>query len=147
MRKLFIKQTQLPRSAQSVYDWHMEPGALKRLTPAWEKVSMRPANAEIKNGLQVELLIGSGPIKIKWLAEHCDVEPGKGFTDFQVRGPFKFWKHRHEFEDNANGCLLTDRIEYELPFDFIVPFGDFFVRQKLKRMFDYRHEVTRADLG
>lgn len=147
MRQLFIKQTQLPDSAQAVYDWHMQPGAFERLTPSWEKVSIHPANAEIKNGSQVELHIGSGPIKIKWLAEHCDVEPGKGFTDFQVRGPFKYWRHRHEFEGNAEGCLLTDKIEYELPFDFLIPFGDFFVRQKLNRMFDYRHEVTRADLG
>lgn len=146
MKQLFIKKSTIPVSVQALYDWHMREGAFERLTPPWEHVRMKCKDATIENGSRVSLEIDAGPAKVDWLAEHCDVQPGREFSDIQVRGPFKFWKHKHSFEKTNEGCVLTDSIQFELPFDVATIFSDTFVKDKLERMFEYRHEMTKNDI-
>ncbi|MGP4033393.1 SRPBCC family protein [Pseudarthrobacter sp. 1C304] len=38
------------------------------------------------------------------------------FVDEQVKGPFRRFRHRHEFNDNAAGSTMIDRIEFTAPF-------------------------------
>ncbi|MGK3708985.1 SRPBCC family protein [Arthrobacter sp. IK3] len=38
------------------------------------------------------------------------------FVDEQVRGPFRRFRHRHEFTEDAAGTVMVDRIEFEAPF-------------------------------
>lgn len=147
MKRLFIKQTKIPASVQTLYDWHMREGAFERLTPPWEHVKMMCGDPKIENGARVSLEIDAGPAKVNWLAEHCDVQPGREFTDVQVKGPFKFWKHKHLFEKTNDGCLLTDSIQFELPFDVATIFSETLVKEKLERMFEYRHEMTKNDIS
>lgn len=37
------------------------------------------------------------------------------FTDEQVRGPFRFFRHEHEFHSDAAGTTMVDRIEFAAP--------------------------------
>jgi ligand-binding SRPBCC domain-containing protein len=39
----------------------------------------------------------------------------RSFTDEQVRGPFKAFRHVHEFEPTAGGSIMTDRVEFTAP--------------------------------
>lgn len=60
-----------------------------------------------------------------WRAEHTAYEEGRMFRDEMVSGPLKAWRHTHTFEDAAPGeadtgdgtpgCIMHDRVEYELP--------------------------------
>ncbi|PNI10454.1 cyclase [Arthrobacter sp. AFG7.2] len=43
----------------------------------------------------------------------------RSFTDEQVRGPFRCFRHIHEFEATAGGCIMTDRVEFTAPFGFL----------------------------
>jgi hypothetical protein len=54
-----------------------------------------------------------GPVR--WIARHTAYEQDSLFVDEQIRGPFRFWVHRHEFEAIDGRTKLTDRIEYQLP--------------------------------
>ena len=38
------------------------------------------------------------------------------FVDEQVRGPFRRFRHVHEFREDAAGTTMVDRIEFEAPF-------------------------------
>lgn len=38
------------------------------------------------------------------------------FIDEQVKGPFRLFRHRHEFSENAVGTTMIDRIEFTAPF-------------------------------
>ena len=38
------------------------------------------------------------------------------FVDEQVRGPFRSFRHVHEFTNDAAGTLMVDRIEFTAPF-------------------------------
>jgi hypothetical protein len=106
----------------------------------------------------VELSVGIGPLRQRWIAEHQGFlmpKAGQGdataefwqFQDVQVQGPFAHWIHTHKVEaDGNNACYLEDRIEYALPWGRIGDWiGNPIVISKLKRLFTYRHRVTAND--
>jgi ligand-binding SRPBCC domain-containing protein len=41
------------------------------------------------------------------------------FTDEQVRGPFRFFRHLHEFLPDDGGTLMIDRVEFAAPFGVV----------------------------
>jgi uncharacterized protein len=137
MRRItFVATTRLPASADAVFDWHEAPGAFERLTPPWARVRVARHEGGIRDGARASL---------RWDLEHQDYERGRSFTDRQIAGPFRYWKHVHRMiPESPRTCVLEDAIEYELPFGalgwlFCRPF----VQRRLKRLFSYRHAVTR----
>ncbi len=114
---------------ERVFAFHELPDALERLLPPWEKA---------------RVLLPPENLQVLWEALHTAYEPPRMFEDVQVRGPFKSWRHRHIVEPHASGALLRDDIEYEPPFGFFGRWlAPLLVERRLKRLFDYRHEVTR----
>lgn len=144
-RLRFVKASSLPASADAVFAWHEAPGALERLTPRGEPVRMIRHEGGIKDGAQVSLRVGPWPFSLRWDLEHRDYQAGRSFTDEQVRGPFRSWKHVHRMiPQGPDACLLEDAIEYEMPFGIVGRvIGRLFMQPKLKRLFKYRHDVTR----
>lgn len=70
-------------------------------------------------------LIGGGQ-EVTWRARHFGVtltmtsrvtqfDFPNSFTDEQVKGPFKTFRHVHEFEPTATGSTMTDRVEFTAP--------------------------------
>ncbi len=51
-----------------------------------------------------------------WVTEISHVSPRQFFVDEQRFGPYKFWHHRHDFEERDEGVLMTDHVHYALPF-------------------------------
>jgi uncharacterized protein (TIGR01777 family) len=86
---------------------------------------------------------------MRWVAEHRGFEAGRQFRDLQIEGPFAHWEHTHSFEpDGPDACLLEDHIEYALPGGRLGRLlGGSMVRDRLARLFDYRHQTTASDLA
>ncbi|MDQ0663322.1 ligand-binding SRPBCC domain-containing protein [Arthrobacter ulcerisalmonis] len=70
-------------------------------------------------------LIGEGQ-EVTWRARHFAVpltmtsrithlEFPRSFTDEQVKGPFKVFRHIHEFEQTPTGSTMVDRVEFTAP--------------------------------
>lgn len=70
-------------------------------------------------------LIGEGQ-EVTWRARHFGIpltmtsritrlDFPRSFTDEQVRGPFKAFRHVHEFEPTAAGSIMIDRVEFTAP--------------------------------
>lgn len=99
----------------------------------------------IRDGAQVSLLVGPSPFSLRWDLEHREYQYGRSFTDVQVAGPFRHWKHVHRMiPQGPRASVLEDTIEYELPFGTIGWLvGRFFAQRKLRRLFTFRHAVTR----
>ena len=38
------------------------------------------------------------------------------FVDEQAKGPFRRFRHVHEFTEDSGGTVMVDRIEFEAPF-------------------------------
>lgn len=146
-RQIFEYKSTMDAPSDVVYRWHCQPNVFDRLTPPWESVNIAMGSTVPKVGSKVLLMVGTPLFKLPWLAKHVDVEPGVQFSDIQVFGPFAYWHHTHKMEPiSAEQSALTDLIEYELP---LAPLSEWIigkhVRNKLERLFAYRHEITKAD--
>ncbi len=147
--KQFNRQVELPVSAEEAFAWHERPGALDRLIPPWESVTVVDRGNGINNDSVVKIAAKLGPIKLPWHASHHDYDAGKQFCDTQIRGPFAVWEHEHKFVTDADGNgRLEDNVEYKVPGGAIGSLlGGAMIRSKLTRMFNYRHNTTVADLA
>jgi ligand-binding SRPBCC domain-containing protein len=144
----FIRRSRIDAPAAEVYAWHALPGALERLTPPGEHVKVIEKTSGIERGARVVLQFGRWPFRRRWVAEHRDFEVGRYFSDVQVAGPFAYWKHTHTFEpDGPSACFLEDRVEYALPFGVLGRWiAGWYVRRKLDKLFEYRHQVTAREV-
>ena len=142
----FVKESRIAAPPARVFAFHESPGALQRLTPPWEKVSVESGGHSIQVGSRVVLVTRLGPIPLRWVAEHTEYAPPHLFADRQISGPFARWEHRHEFlDDGQGGTILRDAVDYDPPLGALGRLiGGVFLASKLTRMFDYRHEATRT---
>jgi uncharacterized protein (TIGR01777 family) len=146
---VFSISTELPVSAERAYDWHAQPGAIQRLTPPWEDVRLVSKTGGLEDGARVVLSVPLlGPLRMNWVAEHRNNQPGRQFQDIQLSGPFARWEHTHRFTPlGPDRCQMTDEIHYALPLGLLGQlFGGPMVRAKLQRMFTYRHQQVLSDL-
>src|ERR1044072_4747064 len=141
----FLKQSVIRASPERVFGFHELPDALKRLTPPWEptRVVCAAADLLVCSTALVETRM-FGRVKARWLAEHTAYDPPRMFDDVQVEGPFKSWRHRHFVEPHEKGALLRDEVEYEAPRGVLAASATpLLVEPRLRRLFEYRHRVTR----
>ncbi len=141
----FVYSSIIPAPVAQVFAFHESPDALERLTPPWQPVQVIRKDPSLQFGARVELLVPIGPFRAKWCARHTHYEKNRLFIDVQESGPFRRWVHHHEFQAiDASTTRLTDRIEFSLPGGPLVDLlGAWFARIQLRRMFAYRHKVTR----
>jgi uncharacterized protein (TIGR01777 family) len=142
------RMSPMPVSAAALYDWHLRPGAFERLAPPWEPVRVVAQQGGVTNGGRVTLEVHAGPLPLTWTAEHRDVEPGRGFTDFQVEGPFRSWVHRHAMiPDGDRQSFMGDTIRYAAPLGPLGALaGDWYVDGRLEKLLRYRHALLYDDL-
>jgi ligand-binding SRPBCC domain-containing protein len=148
--QLFVASSRIAAPAERVFAFHESPGALEKLTPPWEPVEFVQRPPNLKDGARAVLRVGPGPFKVRWELEHRGYVAGREFHDVQISGPFRSWHHTHRMTptpdgaSDTNASILEDRIEYELPLGALGNFfGGWFVRRKLRRLFEFRHRVTR----
>jgi ligand-binding SRPBCC domain-containing protein len=100
-------------------------------------------NDKIYEGLKIDYTVRPlFHIKLNWKSEIREYRSHHSFIDFQLKGPYRFWRHYHEFIPFNNGVLMRDVLKYEIPFGII---GDFInwilIRRTLNYIFDYRKGV------
>ena len=145
----YHRRSPMPASADDLYAWHARPAAFQRLQPPWESVQVVDQQGSFGEGFKVTIRATLfGPIGKDWVAQVFDVEPGRQFRDRQLAGPFAEWTHTHAMlPDGTDTSVLDDTIEYRLPLGAV---GEFFasgtVRDRIGRMFAYRHALTASDL-
>jgi len=97
----------------AVAEFHRDTRALKRLTPL--PIFMQLHRVEpMGEGSVSEFTLWFGPIPVRWVAVHSNVDPQRGFTDTQARGPLKRWRHTHIFSaEGSDVTRVKEHIEYE----------------------------------
>jgi ligand-binding SRPBCC domain-containing protein len=82
-------------------------------------------------------------IPVYWMTEITHFRPMLYFIDEQRMGPYSFWHHEHHFKEVEEGVEMTDIVHYKVPFWFLGGIvNSLFVRSSLKKIFDYREQVT-----
>jgi uncharacterized protein (TIGR01777 family) len=112
-------------------------------------VTVLDRSGGITNGSRVTLGIPLGPFRLRWVSEHRDYQEDTQFCDVQIAGPFARWEHMHGFvPDGPSASYLEDRITYALPLGGVARLlAGPLARQKLNRLFAYRHRITMHDLA
>lgn len=143
----FVKESILPASVEEVFAFHERPDAFALLQPPWERVEIVVPPSSLEVGTRVELRTKVGLFWISIVAEHVAYEKNRLFEDVMIEGPFARWHHRHLFFTHDGGCRLRDEIEYAPPLGWLGRLVDpIAVRPKLRRLFDFRHDVTRREV-
>ena len=145
----FDYESTIQAPAALVFDWHRDPAAIEKLTPPWEPVTVvgSPARIEESGSLTTLKITLFGVIPVYWVAEHQNYQAGQYFQDVQIKGPFARWCHTHSVEPiDEQSCRYLDRIDYALPVGALGELlGGWLVRQKLIKMFAYRHQVVKEE--
>ncbi|SFN59455.1 Ligand-binding SRPBCC domain-containing protein [Algoriella xinjiangensis] len=139
------REQQLNCDVETAWHFFSSPKNLSKITPpdmAFTVLS-NVDDKEIFEGMMIDYTVSPIlNIPMKWKTRISQVDEGKSFTDFQEKGPYKYWNHFHEFIPNEKGVLIKDTVDYELPFGMI---GDIahrvFVHKKLVAIFDFRYSV------
>lgn len=134
----------MPALVEEVFAFHESAEALVKLQPPWERtrVVQPPTSLGVGTVVVVETFVG--PFRQTIVAEHTAYELNVRFVDEMRKGPFAEWRHQHLFFAHERGCRLRDEIDYTPPLGWLgrmaAPFA---IERRLRRMFTYRHQVTR----
>ena len=87
-------------------------------------------------------------VPLNWKTRIERYVQGVEFVDLQIKGPYKYWHHRHTFRQTSSGTEIGDTVTYELP---LGPLGRgahlCFVKRQLDTIFNYRARVVREKFG
>ena len=140
-----------------VWALYSDAKTLAAISPPEESVEIVSADEPIAEGSRI-VINAAGPLgrRIRWVAKIIEHRPPHAvvfgeearFVDEQEEGPFRFWRHEHDFERvDEKTTRMIDRVTYRVPCGPLGWIADaLFVRPKLRRMFRYRHEQTRRML-
>jgi len=131
------------RPLEEVFEFFSDARNLQVITPPWLNFQiLTPGPIDIKPGLLLDYRLKWHGFTIAWRTEIETWDPPHTFTDKQVRGPYKLWRHTHTFAEVEGGTHMTDHVDYELP---LGPLGTIAhqmgVRRDLEQVFDYRQKV------
>jgi len=164
MTQRFETRQWVPFPVELVFAFFANPSNLPHLMPPRLKTRIedvrvqpppeRPVAADpwrrfrsIAAGEGSEILVSFYPIRwvpkrASWMVRITEFAWNSHFQDEQLRGPFTAYRHRHgiqaEFRDGIAGTLVTDEIEYALPYGFIGRIGCVLVRRQLELVFAHR---------
>jgi len=164
----FQAEQWLPHAPSLVFAFFANPQNLPLLLPHWQRTRIEQASfiappprpegtpryAAPAAGAGSRITISFRalpfiPIRLPWEALIEDFTWNESFSDLQLRGPFKYWRHTHSIHpgpparNGQPGVTLRDEVEYELPLGPLSALANkLFMRPQLTRIFRYRQQRT-----
>lgn len=138
----------VPVSLREAFAFFEDPHNLARITPAWLNFRIAsPAPIQMRKGAEIEYRIRWLGLPFNWKTAITEYEPPFFFVDEQAAGPYAYWHHRHDFKPTEYGAMVSDRVDYALPFG---PLGRLAhrlaVRRQLQEIFNYRQKALAGIL-
>jgi ligand-binding SRPBCC domain-containing protein len=133
----------VPGPRERVFAFFVDPTNLPAITPPWVHFQvLHLERTPLAGGTMQEYRIRWLGVPLRWESLIAEFDDGRRFTDVQTRGPYRYWRHEHLFEDADDGTLVRDRVQYELPFGMLGrATHTLVVRRQLRAIFDYRSKV------
>ncbi|KAB7884958.1 SRPBCC family protein [Poseidonibacter ostreae] len=145
--KKFEKISTINCKIEDLFEFHIDIKNLQNITPPDTKVNLLNKDFVPVEGGVLKIKTVKSFIPTTWEVQIAKIQKPNILVDIALKSPFKYWKHSHVFTQKGNICELKDIVEYELPFGKIGDLFDFFIQNELKKMFDYRHKVTKEILN
>ena len=138
------RQQLIRKPIEDAWRFFSNPHNLKIITPQYMnfKVLTNDLPQEIYPGLLISYKVSPVfHIPLSWVTAITVVRKNEFFIDEQRTGPYKLWRHQHHFQQTENGVLMTDTVDYQLPFSIIGELANFtFVKSQLEGIFEYRRQ-------
>jgi ligand-binding SRPBCC domain-containing protein len=136
----------LPQPIAGVFSFFADAHNLERLTPPFLKFNViTPAPIVMAPGARIRYRLRLRGIPISWESEITAWEPPNRFIDEQRHGPYRLWKHEHQFAELDAGTEVVDHVEYAVWGGSIV--NALFVAPDVRGIFDYRSRVLAELFG
>lgn len=134
-----IRQQRVEASVEEVFGFFARAHNLEEITPAWLSFEvLTPEPIEMRAGTVIDYRLRLHGLPMQWQSRIEVWEPGVAFVDRQVRGPYRLWHHRHEFDPVGGATVVRDIVDYALPFGPLGEAAHPFVHRDLRRIFQYR---------
>lgn len=129
---------------KEVFGFFARPENLKEVTPKNLSFNiLTPSPIVMEKGTLIDYTIKPLGFPVRWTTIIVAYEPPHRFIDAQLKGPYSFWYHTHNFVEKEGGTLIKDEVRYLLPFG---PFGKLahwiYVKKELQHIFDFRKKVV-----
>jgi ligand-binding SRPBCC domain-containing protein len=136
----FESEIKINAPLEDVFNFFSQAENLEKITPPWLKFKiLTPTPINMGVGTLIDYRLSLYKIPLKWQTKISHWEPPHRFIDEQLRGPYKLWIHEHSFSEVADGCLIRDKVQYQLKGGMISPLlNQLFVRADIERIFSYR---------
>lgn len=93
----------------------------------------------IQKGTLIDYKLKIHGVPSGWQTEIKEWDPPHQFVDFQKKGPYSLWHHRHKFESLGRGTLMTDQVRYKLPLGILGRMvAGALVSKDVNSIFDFR---------
>lgn len=136
----------LPQGREELFPFYGDAYNLESITPPWLHFEvLTPKPIEMKPGALIDYRLRLHGLPIRWRTEIARWEPPIAFLDQQLKGPYRYWRHEHLFEEADGGTRVIDRVDYDF-------FGGrlahaLIVRRDLEAIFSYRQRKLLERFG
>ena len=141
---LFERSVLLAAPPEEVYAFHEDPRNIVKISPPSLRVEKVECTVPARVGEEFRLRVSQFGLPLEWIGYWDEAVPCSRLVDGARKSPFRHWRHHHLFAKAPGGTLMTDRVEYALPFGFLGRLLNATVmRLVFAAMFAARHRATR----
>jgi ligand-binding SRPBCC domain-containing protein len=139
------REQMVNKALEEVFEFFSRPQNLARITPSGMGFNiLTPSPIIMKAGTVIDYTVKIFGFNVHWRTLISSYDPPHGFTDEQLKGPYKYWFHRHYFEKTEGGTLIYDSVTYALPFGYLGRLAHLlFVSHRLEYIFNYRSKAIK----
>ncbi len=144
----FEKSVIINCPVEKAFTFHTDTNNLKKISPSSVQTEIIKMELPLVLNSEVELSVTQyGIFKSNWKIKITQYIQNEVIGDYMLKGPFKYWYHRHCFDVQAGKTIMTDRLDYDLPFGFLGNIAHaLFVKRIIQNMFEYRHKKVKEVL-
>lgn len=136
----FSNQLWVGQKLDSVFLFHRKVQNLKLVTP--QKIEIDDQSTPLlEKDTSLKFSMPIGKFKLSWKGRISEYELNVCFVDAHSKGPFRLWRHAHQFVSLAGGTQIEEKIEFRLPLGIVGRIlGTHYTHNKLKELFRYRNQ-------
>ena len=144
-----LSEQWVPHAPEAIWPYFCDENNLEALTPDFlEFEVVGKSTPAIGEGTLIDYRLRLSGIPLVWRSRIENWEPARRFVDTQVKGPYAYWHHAHEFVPLAGGTLMRDVVRYRLPLGWLgsVAAG-WKVEAQVEKIFAYRAQRIAERFG
>src|SRR5579871_807004 len=99
----------VPMAISDVFRFFEDPRNLARITPQNLSFTVdTPGEIAMREGAEIDYTIRWLGLPMRWRTLITGYGPPQFFVDEQIRGPYKLWRHRHDFKEVNGETVISD---------------------------------------